>query len=174
MSEEPLFDPLLKKRKKKAVAFSEDPLGADADPTAPAPTTIDPVTMTGEHVNMGPTTSHEAAAEEAAADDEFKAIFSDVKKKKKKKAIPMDFDDSGTSTPTAAPAGGEDLDFSDLKKKKKSSKKKVAIDLEEFERQLGEKKVQLAEGDEDDDDDEEGEQNLDHLEEADLGDDPFA
>ena len=37
-SEEPLFDPSLKKKKKKkAVAFSEDPLGADADPTTPAP-----------------------------------------------------------------------------------------------------------------------------------------
>ena len=33
-----LFDPTLKKKKKKkAVAFSEDPLGADADPTTPMP-----------------------------------------------------------------------------------------------------------------------------------------
>ena len=33
-----MFDPSLKKKKKKkAVAFFEDPLGADADPTTPAP-----------------------------------------------------------------------------------------------------------------------------------------
>ena len=40
-SEEPLFDPTLKKKKKKkVVAFSEDPLGADADPTTPAPVVV--------------------------------------------------------------------------------------------------------------------------------------
>lgn len=100
MSEEPLFDPSLKKRKKKQVAFSEDPLGADADPTTPAPTTIDNVTANGDTVDMGPTTMHEQLAQNggsapAGADDEMKvdedAMFADLKKKKKKKKdIPMD------------------------------------------------------------------------------------
>ena len=96
MSEEPLFDPSLKKRKKKQVAFSEDPLGADADPTTPAPTTIDNVTTNGDTVDMGPTTAHEMMAQSASKDDdELKndedSMFSDLKKKKKKKKdIPMD------------------------------------------------------------------------------------
>jgi translation initiation factor 2 subunit 2 len=95
MSEEPMFDPSLKKRKKKAVAFSEDPLGAEADPTTPAPAEIDNVTASGETVDMGPTTAHEAmqAAKDtngAGAEDEMKAMFGDLKKKKKKKEIPMD------------------------------------------------------------------------------------
>jgi translation initiation factor 2 subunit 2 len=95
-SEEPLFDPSLKKRKKKTVAFNEDPLGADADPTTPAPTTIDSRTLHGETVDMGPTTAHEQmkAAEDVEdapkEDDEFKAMFGDLKKKKKKKEIPLD------------------------------------------------------------------------------------
>lgn len=105
-SEEPLFDPSLKKRsKKKTVAFSEDPLGADADPTTPAPA-IDDST-----VDLGPKTVHEqmkengigAGADEdaeaekskkekdtAKEEDEFKAMFGDLKKKKKKKDIPLD------------------------------------------------------------------------------------
>lgn len=36
MSEEPLFDVTLKKKKKKAVAFNEDPLGVDGGADAPA------------------------------------------------------------------------------------------------------------------------------------------
>ena len=101
MSEEPLFDPSLKKRKKKTVAFSEDPLGADADPTAPAPTEIDNVTASGDAVDMGPTTMHEQMKKngikgeglddgEKKEDDDFKAMFGDLKKKKKKKEIPLD------------------------------------------------------------------------------------
>jgi translation initiation factor 2 subunit 2 len=94
-SEEPLFDPSLKKRKKKAVAFTEDPLGPDADPTAPAPDTIDNTTTNGEAVDLGPSTAHEQmklSGEDAQKkeDDEFKALFGDLKKKKKKKEIPMD------------------------------------------------------------------------------------
>ena len=99
MSEEPLFDPSLKKRKKKQVAFSEDPLGADADPTTPAPATIDNVATNGDAVDMGPKTVHEQMAQERAGegedaakaeDDEFKAMFGDMKKKKKKKDLPVD------------------------------------------------------------------------------------
>lgn len=94
MSEEPLFDPSLKKRKKKIVAFTEDPLGADADPTAPAPETIDNTTTNGEAVDLGPTTAHEMMLKgdekEKKEDDEFKAMFGDMKKKKKKKEIPLD------------------------------------------------------------------------------------
>ena len=97
MSEEPLFDPSLKKRKKKTVAFSEDPLGADADPTTPAPAEIDNVTTNGDAVDMGPTTMHEQMKQnlgteegEKKEDDDFKAMFGDLKKKKKKKEIPLD------------------------------------------------------------------------------------
>ena len=94
MSEGPLFDPSLKKKKKKkTVAFSEDPLGADADPTTPAPETIDDTTTNGVAVDMGPKTVHEQLAQNgkgaASEDDELKAMFGDVKKKKKK-TIPLD------------------------------------------------------------------------------------
>ena len=94
MSEEPLFDSSLKKKsKKKQVAFSEDPLGADADPTQPAPDVIDNRTTNGEAVDMGSTTAHEQIAKQQSGeeDDDFKAMFGDVKKKKKsKKEIPLD------------------------------------------------------------------------------------
>lgn len=97
-SEEPLFDPSLKKRKKKTVAFSEDPLGADADPTTPAPADIDNTTANGDAVDMGPTTVHERMKQNEAAgedgdkkeEDDIKAMFGDLKKKKKKKEIPLD------------------------------------------------------------------------------------
>lgn len=186
---EPLFDPSLKKRKKKQVAFTEDPLGPDADPTAPAPDSIDTRTTSGDVVDLGPTTAHEAmkrgASEEtdAPADDapadapadaaaDPAALFGDLKKKKKKKEIPMDLDDaSGTSTPVAPPAAaGEDLDFSDIKKKKKSTKKKAAFDLEAFEKELNDAKAPAGE---DDDDDGPPPADLD-LDDADLGEDPFA
>ena len=85
---EPLFDPSLKK-KKKTVAFNEDPLGADADPTAPPPDTIDNTTLNGDAVDLGPTTAHERM-KKTNDDDDFKAMFGDLKKKKKKKEIPMD------------------------------------------------------------------------------------
>lgn len=91
-SEEPLFDPSLKKRKKKIVAFTEDPLGAEADPTTPAPTTIDNRTISGDAVDMGPTTAHEqlAQSEDLSANGDA-SMFGDLKKKKKKKEIPLDF-----------------------------------------------------------------------------------
>lgn len=102
-SEEPLFDPSLKKRKKKTVAFTEDPLGPDADPTTPAPTTIESTTTNGDAVDLGPATVHEqmkrnetaeggdADGDDQKQDDEFKSMFPDgLKKKKKKKDIPMD------------------------------------------------------------------------------------
>ena len=96
-----MFDPSLKKRKKKTVAFSEDPLGADADPTTPAPTEIGNVTANGDVVDMGSTTMHEQMKQngmssdgmdesEKKEDDDFKAMFGDLKKKKKKKEIPLD------------------------------------------------------------------------------------
>jgi len=187
---EPLFDPSLKKRKKKQVQFTVDPLGADADPTAPAPETIEPTTADGTAVDLGPATTHErmklngeAEVAKPAEEDDVKAMFGDVKKKKKKKEIPMDFgDDSGTSTPvpagTSTPdAGGasgeaiEDLDFSDLKKKKKS-KKKANFDLEAFEKEL--KSSSVAEPAGDADDDVEPTPAVDLDDDADLGDDPFA
>lgn len=95
MSEEPLFDPSLKKRKKKkTVAFSEDPLGADADPTTPAPESIDDVTADGVAVNMGSKTVHEqlASEKESAKENGEEDVneFGDLKKKKKKKTIPLD------------------------------------------------------------------------------------
>lgn len=182
-SEEPLFDPSLKKRKKKQVAFSEDPFGADADPTTPAPAIIDSTTANGDAVDMGPTTMHEQmmqngftgegaedAVEEKKEDDEFKAMFGDLKKKKKKKDIPMDLpeDNSGTATPTTVPAASEDLDFSDLKKKKKSTKKKAALDMEAFEKELQVAKTKDA------DEEEGGEEGIPlEGDETELGDDPF-
>ena len=103
MSAEPLFDPSLKKRsKKKQVAFTEDPLGADADPTVPVPS-LDNTTASGDVVDLGPKTVHERMKQsEADVDDvthepkevkeeeDFKAMFGDLKKKKKKKEIPLD------------------------------------------------------------------------------------
>ncbi|KAI6128225.1 eukaryotic translation initiation factor 2 beta [Pisolithus croceorrhizus] len=178
-SEEPLFDPSLKKRKKKTVAFTEDPLGRDADPTTPAPTTIDNHTTDGSTVDLGPATLHErmkrsegAPAENDGVDegkeaDDFKAMFPDgLKKKKKKKDIPMDLgeDASGSSTPVIAPT--EDLDFSDMKKKKTSKKKA----MEDFEKELNEAKAKEDTEDVDVDDGE----HLNDIDEADLGDDPFA
>jgi translation initiation factor 2 subunit 2 len=95
---EPLFDPSLKKRKKKQVQFTVDPLGADADPTAPAPETIEDTTADGAVVDLGPATTHERMklngepdAAKPAEEDDIKAMFGDLKKKKKKKEIPMDF-----------------------------------------------------------------------------------
>ncbi|KJA17786.1 hypothetical protein HYPSUDRAFT_70421 [Hypholoma sublateritium FD-334 SS-4] len=183
-SGEPLFDPSLKKRKKKNVVFIEDPLGADADPTKPAPETIDSTTIAGESVDLGPTTAHELMAQApavASEPDDLNAMFGDLKKKKKKK-IPMDFgDDSGTSTPLtkedaapaeAAPITADDLDFSDMKKKKKSTKKKAAFDLDAFEKEL---QAAPAAGDDDDEDGPEPDgAHLDDIDEAELGDDPFA
>ncbi|KAI0267494.1 domain found in IF2B/IF5-domain-containing protein [Gloeopeniophorella convolvens] len=191
MSEEPLFDPSLKKRsKKKQVAFSEDPLGADADPTVPAPT-LDDTTTNGESFDLGPKTVHEqmkqnetgadddaAGFKESKEDDDFKAMFGDLKKKKKKKEIPLDLGEegSGTSTPTISAAAAtlgasEDLDFSDLKKKKKSSKKKAAFDLEAFEKELQESKGKDTNAD-DEEDVPDGE-HLNDIDEAELGDDIF-
>ncbi|KAI0317363.1 domain found in IF2B/IF5-domain-containing protein [Amylostereum chailletii] len=183
-SEEPLFDPSLKKRsKKKQVAFTEDPLGADADPTTPAP----PLDDTTGDVDLGPKTVHEQVKEnglgeetvaDVKEDDEFKAMFGDLKKKKKKKEIPLDLGDdaSGTSTPSAAPpaAGAvEDLDFSDLKKKKKTSKKKAAFDLEAFEKELNESKAKDKDAVGDDEDDIPDGTHLEDVDEAELGEDVF-
>ncbi|KIJ64822.1 hypothetical protein HYDPIDRAFT_181629 [Hydnomerulius pinastri MD-312] len=189
-SEEPLFDPSLKKRKKKTVAFTEDPLGPEADPTTPAPTTIENTTTNGDAVDLGPTTLHEQmkrsqgaeggdlGGEEVKEEDDFKAMFPDgLKKKKKKKDIPMDLgeDGSGTSTPVAAataaaPTASEDLDFSDMKKKKKSTKKKA---MEDFEKELNESKSKDTADAAEDADVDDGE-HLNDIDEADLGDDPFA
>ncbi|KAI0340280.1 hypothetical protein BDW22DRAFT_1360215 [Trametopsis cervina] len=137
MSEEPLFDPSLKKRKKKkTVAFSEDPLGADADPTTPAPESIDDVTTNGVTVDMGTKTVHERLAQsekedskEDPEDDEGKSMFGDLKKKKKK-TIPLDLPEEGSGTSTPVGDATDDLDFSDLKKKKKK-KKDIPLDLPE-------------------------------------------
>ncbi|TFK25473.1 translation initiation factor [Coprinopsis marcescibilis] len=184
---EPLFDPSLKKKKKKAVAFTEDPLGADADPTAPAPDTIESTTINGEVVDLGPKTAHEMMKEEIGGDDaakakeedDFKAMFGDVKKKKKKKEIPLDFgEDSGIATPvTVAEPGAEapagDDDFSDLKKKKKK-KAKAAFDLEAFEKEINQSKAKSGGDDEDEDDVPVDTSHIDNIDEAELGDDPFA
>jgi len=183
-SEEPLFDPSLKKRKKKQVAFHEDPLGADADPTSPAPAIIDDTTINGDAVDMGPKTAHEQmkqnvdledGEEKKKEEEDYKAMFGDLKKKKKKKEIPIDLgeDGSGTSTPTAAPtapaAAAEDLDFSDLKKKKKSSKQKTSSGMEAFMKALNESTTKDAE-----EEDVPDGSHLDEVDETELGDDPFA
>lgn len=74
---------------------------------------------------------------------------------------------SGTSTPVVE---AEDLDFSDLKKKKKSAKK-VAFDMEEFEKQLSHSKTKDGE---EKGEDEEGEETAPVFDEKDLGEDIFA
>ena len=66
-----------------------------------------------------------------------------------------------------APSGGDDLDFSDLKKKKKKSKK-TALDMEAFEKELNEAKAKDGEGEDADG------APIDDVDEAELGDDPFA
>ncbi|KAL5639786.1 hypothetical protein ACGC1H_006384 [Rhizoctonia solani] len=162
-SEEPLFDPSLKKRKKKVkVNFDEDPLGAEgaAEPETPAvPPPADTI----------PTASILKASEPPKEDD-LDAMFGDLKKKKKKKEIPLDLDldanapASGDATP--ATGGGDDLgDFKGLKKK--GTRKKPAFDLEAFEKELAESKAK--EGEDEDEDD-----PAPDLDEGDLGDDVFA
>jgi len=124
---------------------------------------------------------------EKKEDDDLKAMFGDVKKKRKKKEIPMDFgDDSGTSTPAkkddaepveAAAITADDLDFSSMKKKK-SSKKKAALDMEAFEKELNipksKDKEEDAEDGGDDDAIELDGKHLENVDEAELGDNPFA
>lgn len=73
----------------------------------------------------------------------------------------------------------DDLDFSDIKKKKKSSKKKAAFDLEEFEKELNQSKSKSsgtdgAAADEDDEGEGLGENNFEEIDEAELGENPFA
>lgn len=152
---EPLFEPGLKKKsKKKFVDFDlegGDNVEAEANGTS-------------------------APAEENAAEPEenLDDMFGGLKKKsKKKKAIPMDLNEDATEEPaadgTATEAGAEaadavpdgDLDFGEMKKKKKKSKK-GGFDLEAFEKELGEGAAAGGEGEDEGADD------------ADLGDDPFA
>jgi translation initiation factor 2 subunit 2 len=70
----------------------------------------------------------------------------------------------------------DDLDFSDIKKKKKSSKKKAAFDLDAFEKELNESKAKSSTiaDEEDDDGDLISTAHLDEIDEAELGEDPFA
>lgn len=90
MSEEPLFDPSLKKKKKKkVVAFEVDPLGAEADPTTPAPLEDDPSAPTVHEQMKQSAIANGDDAEKNGDDEEMKDMFGDLKKKKKKK-IPMD------------------------------------------------------------------------------------
>ncbi|KAG8708873.1 hypothetical protein FRC09_000989 [Ceratobasidium sp. 395] len=153
MTEEPLFDPSLKKRKKKKVLFGEDPLGAEGAEEPEVPAVPAPAETTPGPSILKPATqetngaSAAAAAEEAGdkAEEDPAAMFGDLKKKKKKKVeIPLDLDldegaptpASGDATPARGAEGGDDLDFSDLKKKGKKKTKKTAFDLEAFEKEL--------------------------------------
>lgn len=96
----------------------------------------------------------------------------------------MQGDDSGTSTPTVVPAEAataapaitsDDLDFSDIKKKKKSSKKKAAFDLDAFEKELNDSKAKTSTAADDEEDDVPVDtSHLDNIDDAELGDDPFA
>jgi len=96
-SEDPMsmFADMKKKKKKKAVVFNEDPVAPEPDPSYPPK---EPV----HDASLGPATAHEAAMEAstsdvnvnteaaAAAEDDVKAMFGDLKKKKKKKELPVD------------------------------------------------------------------------------------
>ena len=75
---------------------------------------------------------------------------------------------SGTSTPVGE--AGEDLDFSDLKKKKKPSKKKAALDMEAFERELSSSKGK----EEDEEEGEDGPSAYNDIDENEHGENPFA
>lgn len=201
-AEEPLFDPSLKKRKKKTVAFTEDPLGPEADPTTPAPTTIESTTTGGDAVDLGPATVHEQmkrnqTAEDGDADqkqdDEFKSMFPDgLKKKKKKKDIPMDLvclavpiayntshrstqgdDGSGVSTPAGGPSAAVVSEDLDFSDMKKKKKSSKKKAMEDFEKEFEESKSKDAADGADDVEIDDGE-HLNEFDEADLGDDPFA
>jgi hypothetical protein len=83
-------------------------------------------------------------------------------------------DGSGVATPAGAPPAAiasEDLDFSDMKKKKKTTSKKKA--MEDFEKELGESKSKDAAEGADEVEIDDGEHLYD-IDEAELGDDPFA
>jgi len=182
---EPLFDPTLKKKKKKKqVAFSEDPLGADADPTTPAQDIPEePVQTLHEQMKMNgvgkeddvPLKKEPVVVEEKKEEeDDFLTSLGELKKKKKKKDIPMDLEAEMLSSappgvpmtmdtvPEPAEDGDADFDLSDLKKKKKKSKK-VTMDLEAFEKDLDTSQVQDSEPIADVEEDAE-----------ELGDNPFA
>ncbi|KAG8991604.1 hypothetical protein FRB90_001282, partial [Tulasnella sp. 427] len=174
-ADEPMFDPSLKKKKKpkKQVVFNEEPAAEppketrDPSPVpTPGPSILKP---SSEEAAEAP--AAEAKKEKAGATpDDFG--FGDLKKKKKK--IPMDFGDGDAGSPAAAVATpteegvapADDLnDFSDIKKKKKKSTKKLAFDIDAFEKELGEGAA-TPKGE---DGAEAGE-----VEEADLGEDVFA
>jgi len=167
--EEPLFDPSLKKKKKKkAVNFDEDLLDGGAEVAKD---------------NLG-NDEPEAPAASASLGD-----FSDLKKKKKKKAT-FDLDEfaAESSAPTASSKLGNDepadtvdssaaptttdsgvTDFSDIKKKKKS--KKATFDLDAFEKELEDSAAKPSAADDDEENDGAA---LDDMGDEDLGDDPFA
>lgn len=69
------------------------------------------------------------------------------------------------------PAITDDLDFSDIKKKKKSSKKKA---MEDFEKELNESRAKPSGAAADDDGEGLGENHFEEIDEAELGDNPFA
>ncbi|KAG8894700.1 hypothetical protein FRB99_001043, partial [Tulasnella sp. 403] len=169
-TEEPLFDPSLKKRKakKKAVVFDEEPPKESTPDEAASPA---PPSATPGPSILKPSSA--PSAPEGELKDDFG--FGEVKKKKKKKDIPLDLGEGEASMPPVgedgAAAGDELADFSDLKKKKKKSAKKAAFDIEAFEKELGSAAPSAKKGGEDgEDDDEAGGEG----EEGDLGDDVFA
>ncbi|CAE6435388.1 unnamed protein product [Rhizoctonia solani] len=180
-SEEPLFDPSLKKRKKKKVNFDEDPLGADAAPAEPETPAVPPPAETAPAASI-------LKGSEPPKEDDLDAMFGDLKKKKKKKEIPLDLElasrvewpetkfltlvsqdasvpASGDATP--ATGGGDDPgDFGGIKKKKKKGTKST-FDLEAFEKELADSKAKEG-------DDEEEDGPVPDIDEGDLGEDVFA
>lgn len=153
---EPLFEPGLKKKsKKKFVDFDMD--GGD--------------NVEATEANGASAPAENAGEAEENPDDMFGGL---KKKSKKKKAIPMDLNEDATEEPaadgTATEAGAEaadavpdgDLDFGEMKKKKKKSKK-GGFDLEAFEKELGEGNTAGGEG-----------EDAEGADDAELGDDPFA
>ncbi|KAG8787365.1 hypothetical protein FRC12_015651 [Ceratobasidium sp. 428] len=188
-TEEPLFDPSLKKRKKKKVLFGEDPLGAEGAeepevPAVPAPAETTPGPSILKPATQETNGAAAAVAEEAGggAEEDPAAMFGDLKKKKKKKVeIPLDLDldegaptpASGDATPARGAEGGDDLDFSDLKKKGKKKTKKTAFDLEAFEKELAGSATTKAKDADDEDEDGAGDETK-GLDEGDLGEDVFA
>jgi len=164
--DEPLFDTSLKKKKKKkVVAFNEDPLGVEGGAEAPS--------LRDEAPSPAPILDKQVPQVPPA--DDLGGGFSDLKKKKKKKAtFDLDELENALDTSTSKPESGEGPeptaltgdtldDFAEIKKKKKS--KKAAFDLEAFEKELQESNEKKPE----DEVDEGGD-----YDEAELGDDVFS
>jgi translation initiation factor 2 subunit 2 len=137
MADEDIFDPSLKKKKKKKTPFDLVALG-EIEKTNDAPVKIEEQSVAEQAAE------EESVPKDLTLEDELLSL---TKKKKKKKVFEMS--ELGSSLPVEEPAAGEDgeqlepvaavadqaaeaMDFSLMQKKKK--KKKVTVDPQEDEK----------------------------------------